>query len=74
MMTLSTNTLKKNVYIYIYYIYICIWSYATSTKPEEYNYQPTTALSKAAAAPVTTAGVELFFLPNALHFHEPPRP
>ena len=29
---------------------------------------PTPALAKAGAAPGTTAGVELFFVPNALHF------
>ena len=29
---------------------------------------PTPALAKAGAAPGTTAGVELFFFPNALHF------
>ena len=31
-------------------------------------YPPTPALDKARAAPGTTAGVELFFVPNALHF------
>ena len=31
-------------------------------------YPPTPALAKAGAAPGTTAGVELFFVPNALHF------
>ena len=33
-----------------------------------HKYPPTPALAKAGAAPGTTAGVELFFFPNALHF------
>ena len=48
-----------NIYIYIYRIYVCKFIN---------TYPPTPALAKAGAAPGTTAGVELFFVPNALHF------